>query len=300
MGNLELYLIERPFFNRPYIFITIVMDNADGDYSYIRPDGPYYQALQDKGTDMSAIPKIANHFPPVPIEGETDKKDVIGISVYGHHHPHRHHHGMYGGASWPNTYEEITPVCDGFLVDLKMFYDLDKSWDSESMFLGNAGFKPAQVTNYTVDLNIFGEYTDQYLIDEGKVNPYRMDLTPDNVRIMSSDNAKPIETIQLDFNRAGDYLEFNEVEGLQPEIRKKVITDMPEENLFEEGDPMIYKFAIKNQEGLYSCCSDEDVCTKQSCMKMENDEDTCYYPVTVRRDRSNCGNELVYRTLDMR
>jgi len=324
--NFELYLIERPFFNLDYIFITIVMDNADGDYSYIRPDGPYYEALQAKGSDMNDIlndiPKAANHFPPMPIKDEAEKQNVIGLSVYGHHHPHRHHHGLYGGAcpskggdlgrypvgganagggaSWPNTYEEITPVCDGFLLDLKMFYDLDKSWDSENMFLGNAGFKPAQVTNYTVDINIYGQYTDQYLLDAGKVNPYRMDLTPDNQFVNSSDDAELVsETLQLDFNRAGDYLEFNEVEGLQPEIRKKVVEDTPKENELEEGDPMLYKFAIKDQDELYSCCSDEDVCTRQSCMKMEKDG-VCYYPVTVRRHRSNCGHELTYRTLDMR
>ena len=40
--DFEVYLIERPFFNVPYIFITIVMDNKENeDMRYIRSAGLY-------------------------------------------------------------------------------------------------------------------------------------------------------------------------------------------------------------------------------------------------------------------
>ena len=48
--NYEVYLIERAFFNVPYMFITIVMDNKDNnDMRYTRPAGLYWDKPVEKG-----------------------------------------------------------------------------------------------------------------------------------------------------------------------------------------------------------------------------------------------------------
>ncbi|MDH3609819.1 MAG: hypothetical protein OEQ24_11340, partial [Gammaproteobacteria bacterium] len=47
--NVEYYLVERPFFNEPYLFVTAVYDNPDNqDFQYVRPDGEYYDFLKQK------------------------------------------------------------------------------------------------------------------------------------------------------------------------------------------------------------------------------------------------------------
>ncbi|NNC67268.1 MAG: hypothetical protein HKN83_04460 [Gammaproteobacteria bacterium] len=49
----EFYLIERPFFNEPYLFITAVFNNADNqDFQYVRPDGAYYASLEDQAKQI--------------------------------------------------------------------------------------------------------------------------------------------------------------------------------------------------------------------------------------------------------
>ena len=45
--DVEVYLFERPFFNKPYIFVTMVIDTKtpSNEYTYIRPHGAYYDEL---------------------------------------------------------------------------------------------------------------------------------------------------------------------------------------------------------------------------------------------------------------
>merc|ERR1719354_134924 len=141
----ELYLFERPFFNVPYIFISMVMDTKvpSKEYSYVRPHGPYYNELLKRNKRPKNT--VVKHYPPVWIEGNKEKQTTFGLPVYGHHHPARHQHKLTGGAcpnrggdwgrypwslggsGFPTNYEEISPLCDGMVVDMKMWYDLDKS-----------------------------------------------------------------------------------------------------------------------------------------------------------------------------
>ena len=43
------------------------------------------------------------------------------------------------GSGFTTTYEEVTPMCDGFLIDIKMWTNLHESWNDVHLFLGNAG-----------------------------------------------------------------------------------------------------------------------------------------------------------------
>jgi len=195
--NAEFYLYERPFFNVPYMFLTVVFDNErNDDFSYVRPDGAYYDDLVRRGksrrlkTDVTLRPRFHTERDGV--------NRVTGTQLYGVHHPDRP--GEYGasgggacplkggdwagypdtkgGAGWPTQYEESTPLCDGVLVDLKFFANLDGAkWNSESKYLANAGHGKRKVT-YNVQEGLYGQFTDPYLTERGVKNPHAAPVGP--------------------------------------------------------------------------------------------------------------------------
>ena len=186
----EFYLIERPFFNEPYLFITAVFDNPDNqDFQYVRPHGDYYEHVEASGqkvkTDVTYEPRFH-------LEGGATAA-AKGLPVYGVHHPNRAAFGgggacplkggdwsnypkTTGAAGWPTNYEEITPLCDGVLVDIKFFANLDgQDWSSPTKYLANAGHGAQEVT-YTLEPGEYGVYTDPYLKEKGEENPHAADL----------------------------------------------------------------------------------------------------------------------------
>jgi hypothetical protein len=194
----EYYLYERPFFNVPYLFLAVVFDNeSNRDFRYVRPDGPYYQHLRERDetlkTDVTPAPRF--HLP----GGGTGK--VTGTPLYGVHHPNRPaefgtkgggacpekggdwagYPDTTGGAGWPTQYEEVTPLCDGVLVDIKFYANLDGTrWDGESAYLANAGAGKQRVT-YTVEEGFYGRFTDPYLTERGMKNPHARSIGPKEV-----------------------------------------------------------------------------------------------------------------------
>lgn len=182
--NAEYYMVERPFFNKPYLFVLAVFDNKDNrDHQYIRPDGAYYQSIKDKAanikTSVTAQPTF--HLE----NGETGK--AIGLPIFGVHHPNRASYGGGGacplkggdwgrypntnsGSGWPTNYEEVTPLCDSVLVDIKFFSNLDgKDWNDSAKYLANAGVGTKSV-NYKVQPGKYGVFTDPYNTKNGKTN----------------------------------------------------------------------------------------------------------------------------------
>ena len=181
----EYYLLERPFFNRKYIFVTAVYDNKDNDdFQYIRPQGVYFDSLKARGLSPKTT---VTQAPSLHIEnGELEK--VQGLPVFGIHHHNRKVYGGGGacplkggdygrypettaGSAWPTNYEEITPLCDGVLVDIKFYANLDgSSWNDENKYLGNAGVGTETVT-YQMQSGEYGVFTDEYNTDLGIKNP---------------------------------------------------------------------------------------------------------------------------------
>ena len=116
-----------------------------------------------------------------------------GLPVYGVHHPNRAAFGgggacplkggdwsnypkTTGAAGWPTNYEEVTPLCDGVLVDIKFYANLDgQDWDHPTKYLANAGHGQQEVT-YTLEPGEYGVYSDPYLTEKGETNPHAMDL----------------------------------------------------------------------------------------------------------------------------
>lgn len=174
--NAEYYLVERPFFNKPYLFVTAVYDNKDNeDHRYIRPDGKYYESVKNKAKN---IKKTVSSAPRFNLENGKVGKPV-GLPIFGVHHPNRASFdaggacplkggdwGRYpdtrGGSGWPTNYEEVTPLCDSVLVDIKFFSNLDgKSWNNPDKYLANAAIGTKSV-KYKVQPGNYGVFTDKY------------------------------------------------------------------------------------------------------------------------------------------
>jgi hypothetical protein len=96
----------------------------------------------------------------------------------------------YYGAAWPTNYQEVTPLCDGIVIDVKLFTNLDgATWRDESKNLANntgarngdgTTVQPGElVKNYVIDTTVepirepghYGVITDPYLIGIGFKNP---------------------------------------------------------------------------------------------------------------------------------
>jgi hypothetical protein len=180
----EYYLVERPFFNKPYLFVTAVYDNVDNaDHRYVRPDGEYYQSLKQRGlkpkTEVTAQPRF--HLE------KGGQAKAVGLPIYGVHHPDRNVFGgggacplkggdwgrypdTSGGAGWPTQYEEVTPLCDSVLVDIKFFTNLDgRSWNDPNKYLANAGVGTKEVT-YKMQPGHYGVFSDEYNTSRGITN----------------------------------------------------------------------------------------------------------------------------------
>ncbi|MEM7400359.1 MAG: hypothetical protein AAF304_00250 [Pseudomonadota bacterium] len=181
----EFYLIERPFFNEPYLFITAVFNNKDNqDFQYVRPDGAYYASLEDMAKQVKTE---VTHEPRFHLENG-ELAAAKGLPIYGVHHPNRAAFGgggacplkggdwsnypkTTGAAGWPTNYEEITPLCDGVLVDIKFYANLDgKSWNDPNKYLANAGHGSEEVV-YKVEPGEYGVFTDPYNVERGVKNP---------------------------------------------------------------------------------------------------------------------------------
>jgi len=233
--DMEFYIIERGYHNYPgsYLLIGMVMDSKvdPTDYAYVRPSGRYYDEILSR--DMEILNFKPNFAPPTYVkDGEVaEKAKIYGMAIFGHNHPERQKHGLTGGvcptkggdcstypwgnsgAGWATDYEEITPICDGLVVDIKLWADLDKSWESETIGLGNAGYGTQEV-KYSAHANRYGEFQDPWLVDQGMKNPQEVDFTEDGNTVKEAPNNiddVPVVAVTIDFGQIGDQWEFEPV-----------------------------------------------------------------------------------------
>ena len=116
------------------------------------------------------------------------------------------------GSGFPTNYEEITPLCDGFLLDLKAWTNLGGDWDKDELFLGNAGYEGETEVMYQAQANLYGVYTDPY--NSGRTNPYQLDFTADH-KIQENpggDSSKvPVVNFTIDFGVEGEIIKYVDV-----------------------------------------------------------------------------------------
>lgn len=182
--DVEYYLVERPFFNKPYLFVTAVYDNKDNaDHRYVRPAGPYYDSIKAQHANLKTNVTAQPRFH---LEGGKEGKP-IGLPIYGVHHPNRAAFdgggacplkggdwGRYpkttGGSGWPTQYEEVTPLCDAVLVDIKFYSNLDgRDWNNPNKYLANAGIGK-KTESYKIQPGEYGVFSDPYLKQNGIEN----------------------------------------------------------------------------------------------------------------------------------
>jgi len=191
----EYYLVERPFFNLSYLFVIGVYNNRNNnDLQYVRPQGAYYESLMARNlrvkTTLTHAPRfnVLNYRATDGAETRAGLQRVVGTQLFGVHHPNRAafggggacpskggDYGRYpsvsGGAGWPTQYEEVTPLCDGVLVDIKFTTNLDGGdWADPGSYLANAA-KNSLTVNYTVQPGTYGTFTDPYNVARGATNP---------------------------------------------------------------------------------------------------------------------------------
>jgi len=203
--NAEYYLVERPFFNKPYLFVTAVYNNKDNtDQSYVRPQGAYYDSIKDKGYNLKTKVTAQPRFH---LEKGGEAK-AVGLPIYGVHHPNRAVYGgggacplkggdwgrypeTTGGSGWPTQYEEVTPLCDSVLVDIKFFSNLDgRDWNDPTKYLANAGVGTKEVT-YKIQPGTYGEFTDPYNTDRGVKNE-QSQYVPNEVTLSFPTVSEPV------------------------------------------------------------------------------------------------------------
>ncbi|NRD72344.1 hypothetical protein HQQ94_03620 [Shewanella sp. VB17] len=185
----EYYIIEKRFQGANYLFLMAIYDNKNNDdFSYIRPDGPYYEYIKshiksELKTKVTTYPhfNLASN-----VHGLTDIA-AVGTKLYGVHHPDRDafngggacpmRGGDYAnypeatsGSGWPTNYEEVTPLCDSVLLDIKLTTNLDNAtWNDPAKYLANAGIGTLTV-DYHVTEGRYGEFQDDYHLENGITN----------------------------------------------------------------------------------------------------------------------------------
>lgn len=64
--------------------------------------------------------------------------------------------------------------------------------------------------------NVYGQYTDKYLLDKGEVNPDKVDLTPDGTVVKPNEKSRQNRTfIQLRYVYNGKMIDYKKVDGLK-------------------------------------------------------------------------------------
>lgn len=221
----EYYVYMRPFFNIKYLFITAVFDNAP----YIRPHGLYHKHIQDRidAGFVYTIPTTIIPRPQFPVIGYerngTNVFTVNGMRGYGIHHNNRPKFGHAGshcpdkggdwgtwpyghdqGGGWPTQYQELGPICDAIVVDLRFYAQLgvqDKG--APKYYLPNAN-QGMNSLPYHLDKQNSGQFTDPYLVNNGISNFHALDTTSDG-NVVSGGGTFETTTFYLDFGMQGHF-----------------------------------------------------------------------------------------------
>ena len=221
-----------------------------GRFSFVRFWNLYWQALNKKykgSKTLSSIVTQEKYVIPmeVKINGTTREESTYPIPLYGHHHPNRSSFEMNGGAcpgrggdfstypwgnvggGWPINYQEITPYCDGFALDVKCWANLFvETWDDPTMGNGNAGYPNSTVIQYKVHPNAYGVFSDPYLVKMGKTNEHQLILTADG-----QINHKPVEEtviIHLEYPDVSHFNDYVKVPDLTYKQTSKLSDHCPE------------------------------------------------------------------------
>ena len=286
----EVYVYERPFYNQPYLHISLVIEHKTKKvFEYIRKDGAYWENLQVHYTgskDLNTINGNEVYNPPmeVIIEGTVQEKTVYPLPLFGHQNPNRTAFDLEGGAcpskggdmarypwgntggGWPSNYQEITPLCNGIFIDIKCWANLFvETWNDPTLALGNAGFNDETLIHYRAGANLYGQYTDPYLVKNKKENPHMLDLTSDGNIVGKAARNHHEVLIPIEYNTKSNPNDFNEA----PQV------GLTKSASLQDYCPNTCPQASESKEP--SCPAAE-----KQAVKLTNDKETILYDIVIK------------------
>ena len=134
-------------------------------------------------------------------------------------------HYPWGNAAggWPTNYEEITPLCDAFLIDMKFWANLwVDTWNDPYL---EAGPPEKELVEYTVFANSYGKFTDPYLVGAGKKNLQELILTK-NGNIMETPTNQT-KVLPIRFERPSSMNDFVELPDLEYRATSRLMQHCP-------------------------------------------------------------------------
>ena len=103
------------------------------------------------------------------------------------------------------NYEEVIPVCDAILVDIRFWANLGDPLDDPVLKIGNSGieYNNLEIAEYVIDPNIYGRFTDPYNVKNNIENPHVLDFTTDHKMQGPKNHTDETVTFRIDFGIKG-------------------------------------------------------------------------------------------------
>ena len=110
------------------------------------------------------------------------------------------------GSGFETNYEEVIPVCDAILVDIRFWTNLGDDLDDPAVKLGNSGpgYNNRTFAEYVTHKNYYGKFTDPYNVKSNIKNPDEIDFTADHkVQDPKNPDNETLVSFWIDFGRKG-------------------------------------------------------------------------------------------------
>ena len=107
------------------------------------------------------------------------------------------------GSGFETNYEEVIPVCDAILVDIRFWANLGDPLEDAAVKLGNSGpnHNFSKITEYHTQPNLYGRFTDPY--NANRTNPHQINFTTDNKMQGPRNHTNDTVTFRIDFGKIG-------------------------------------------------------------------------------------------------
>ena len=109
------------------------------------------------------------------------------------------------GSGFETNYEEVIPVCDAILVDIRFWANLGDDLDDPAVKIGNSGigYNSSKIAKYVTQPNFYGRFTDPYNVKNNIVNPHVLDFTKDHKMQGPKNHTNETVTFRIDFGMKG-------------------------------------------------------------------------------------------------
>ena len=110
------------------------------------------------------------------------------------------------GSGFETNYEEVLPLCDAILVDIRFWTNLGDPLNDPAVKLGNSGtgYNSTKIAEYVTNPNFYGRFTDPYNVKKGIKNNDTIDFTTDHKTLWGLDeNNRENVTFRIDFGKRG-------------------------------------------------------------------------------------------------